>query len=89
MHNSLIIQFVLWQIMLNVLTVFPHIGGYRLQDLSISQVISHVTPYKFNSSHWLKLQHSDWRANLVKDFFLINKFSTNKSTLIFKGSHDF
>ena len=24
---------------------------------------------KFNSSHWLKLQHSDWRANLVKDFF--------------------
>ena len=22
--------------------------------------------------HWLKLQHSDWRANLVKDFFEIN-----------------
>ena len=22
------------------------------------------------SSHWLKLQHSDWRANLVKDSFL-------------------
>ena len=21
------------------------------------------------SSHWLKLQHSDWRANIVKDFF--------------------
>ena len=20
--------------------------------------------------HWLKLQHSDWRANLVKDFFV-------------------
>ena len=44
-------------------------GGYRLQDSSISQVISHVTPYEFNSSHWLKLQHSDWRANLVKGFF--------------------
>ena len=28
--------------------------------------------YKFKSSHWLKLQHSDWRANLVKDFFKIN-----------------
>ena len=26
--------------------------------------------YKFKCSHWLKLQHSDWRANLVKDFFL-------------------
>ena len=24
---------------------------------------------KFNSSHWLKLQHSEW-SNLVKDFFL-------------------
>ena len=24
---------------------------------------------KFNSSHWLKLQNSDWKANLVKDFF--------------------
>ena len=23
----------------------------------------------FNASHWLKLQHFDWRANLVKDFF--------------------
>ena len=35
----------------------------------LSQLKSHVTPYKFNSSHWLKLQHSDWKANLVKDFF--------------------
>ena len=32
----------------------------------------------------LKLQHSDWRANLVKDFFL-NKFSTNESTRIIIG----
>ena len=30
---------------------------------------NHVTCYKFNSSHWLKLQHSYWRANLVKDSF--------------------
>ena len=36
---------------------------------SISRVISHVTCYKFNSSHCLKLQYSDWRASLVKDFF--------------------
>ena len=28
-----------------------------------------MIPYKFKSSHWLKLQHSDWRANLVMDFF--------------------
>ena len=28
---------------------------------------------KFNSSHWLKLQHSDWGANLVKDFLLQKK----------------
>ena len=29
-----------------------------------------MIPYKFKSSHWLKLQHSDWRANLVMDFSL-------------------
>ena len=27
-----------------------------------------MTCYKFNSSHWLKLQRPDWRANLVKVF---------------------
>ena len=32
----------------------------------------------------LKLQHSDWRANLVKDLVL-NKFSTNESTQIIAG----
>ena len=32
--------------------------------------LSYVIPYKFKSSQWLKLQHSDWRANLVKDFCL-------------------
>ena len=37
--------------------------------------------YKFEYSHWLKLQHSDWRANLVKDFFK-DKFFTNESTRI-------
>ena len=36
-----------------------------------------MTCYEFECSHWLRLQHSDFRANLVKDFFLENKFSTN------------
>ena len=45
----------------------------------------------FECYHWLKLQHSDWRANLVKDSFL-HKFSTNDSTrfitrLIIKNSN--
>ena len=29
-----------------------------------------MTCSKFEWRHWLKLQHSDWRANHVKDFFL-------------------
>ena len=44
-------------------------GGFQLLDLIIPELKSHVIPYKFKSSHWLKLQHSDLRANLVKDFF--------------------
>ena len=50
------------------------IGGFQLLDLIIPELKSHVIPYKFKSSHWLKLQHSDWRANLVKDFFLQMNF---------------
>ena len=45
-------------------------GGFQLLDLIILELKSHLIPYKFKSSHWLKLHHSDWRANLVKDFFL-------------------
>ena len=55
------------------------LGGFQLLDLIIPELKSHVIPYKFKSSHWLKLQHSDWRANLVKDFFK-NKFSITEST---------
>ena len=33
---------------------------------------------KRTSVHWLKLQHSDWRANLVKDFFFQINFSPIK-----------
>ena len=50
------------------------IGGFQLLDLIIPELKSHVIPYKLKSSHWLKLQHSDWRANLVKDFFLQMNF---------------
>ena len=28
---------------------------------SISRIINHVTCYEFDTSHWLKLQHSDWK----------------------------
>ena len=46
-----------------------NVGGFQLLDLIIPELKSHVIPYKFKSSHWLKLQHSDWKANLEKDFF--------------------
>ena len=59
--------------------IFCNHGGFQLIDLIIPELKSHVIPYKFKSSHWLKLQHSEWRANLVKDFFK-NEFSTNEST---------
>ena len=51
-----------------------HLGDFQLLDLIILELKSHVITYKFKSSHWLKLQHSDWRANLVKDFFLQMNF---------------
>ena len=43
------------------------LGGFQLLDLIIPELKSHVIPYKFKSSHWL-------RANLVKDFFLQMNF---------------
>ena len=44
------------------------IDGFQVEFVNISQVINHMTCYKFKCSHWLKLQHIDWRANLVKYF---------------------
>ena len=41
--------------------------GFQLLDLILPELKSHVIPYKFKSSHWL-------RANLVKDFFLQMNF---------------
>ena len=58
-------------ILIGMLWYVDCIGGFSAQllDLIIPKLKSHVIPYKFKSSHWLKLQHSDWRANLVRDFF--------------------
>ena len=44
-----------------------NLGGFQLLDLILPELKSHVIPYKFKSSHWL-------RANLVKDFFLQMNF---------------
>ena len=48
-------------------------GGFQLLDLILPELKSHVIPFKLKSSHWL-------RANLVKDFFFTNEFSTNERT---------
>ena len=45
------------------------IGGSQLLDLIISELKRHTTFLYFNTSHWLNLQHSDWRANVIKDVF--------------------
>ena len=47
--------------------VIHYYGGFQLLELIIRELKSHVIPYKFKSSHWL-------RANLVKDFFLQMNF---------------
>ena len=44
-------------------------GGFHVVAKIIRELKSHMIPYKFKCSHWLKLQQSDQRANLVKDFF--------------------
>ena len=46
-----------------------NIGGFQLEFVSISWVINHLTCYKFECSHLLKLQDSDLLSNLVMDFF--------------------
>ena len=50
------------------------IGGFQLEFVSLSRVVDHMTCHKFECSHWLKLQHTDQRANLVKDFFVKKNF---------------
>ena len=54
-----------WSVEVNLFFNFK--GGFQLLDLILPEIKSHVIPYKFKSSHWL-------RANLVKDFFLQMNF---------------
>ena len=57
----------------SIVDYIPLYGGFQLLYLILPELKSHVIPYKFKSSHWL-------RANLVKDFFFTNEFSTNERT---------
>ena len=58
-YRTQVVEFSIWTL---------EMGGFQLEFVSISRVINHMACYNFECSHWLKLQHSDWRANLVKDF---------------------
>ena len=46
-------------------TLLGVIGGFHLVAKIIRELKSHMITYKFKCSHWLKLQHSDWRAILA------------------------
>ena len=53
---------------------FKYKPGYRPCDL-----------LSIECSHWLKLQHSDWRADLVKDFFEKTNFPPMRALKFFTG----
>ena len=61
-----------------------HYGGFQLEDLSISQVINHVTCYKFECSHWWKIY---LKKNPLQDLLssLNALISTNESTEFITG----
>ena len=40
-----------------------HTGFFHLVAKIIRELKNHMIPYKFKCSHWLNLQHSDWREN--------------------------
>ena len=42
------------------------LGGFQLEFVSITRIINHMSCYKLECSHWLKLQNSEWRANLLR-----------------------
>ena len=44
-----------------------------------------MTSYKFECSHWLKFQHSDWRANLVKELCLQIDFPPMRALEFIRG----
>ena len=47
----------------NFQSVLVVMGFFHLVAKIIREPKSHMIPYKFKCSHWLKLQHSDWRSN--------------------------
>ena len=69
--------------------MYRDMGGFQLLDLIIPELKSLVIPYKLKSSHWLKLQHSDWRANLVKDFVLQINFPPMRALEFITGHGGF
>ena len=62
-----------------------HCGGFQLEFVSISQVINHMTCYKFKCSHWWKIYRN--KKNPLQDFLssLNAVISTNESTWIITG----
>ena len=69
--------------------MFTFLGGYHLQDISISQLKSHVIPYKLEHSHWWKIYFS--KKNPLQDLpsSLDAVILTNEKSRIYKGSHEF
>ena len=43
---------------------------FSLGTFDYNRTSKSYDPLGFNSSHWLKLQRSDWSRNIVKDFYL-------------------
>ena len=70
-------------------------GGFHLVAKIIRELKSYIIPYKFKCSHRLKLQHSEFRANLAKDFFLqinfppMRAFEFIRDHVTFKLPYDF
>ena len=62
-------------------------GGFQLLDLIITELKSRMTCY--NLIILVEITAFRLESKSCKGFCLTNKFSTNESTLIYKGSHDF
>ena len=65
---------------------FSDLGDFKLLDLIISRVINHVTCPKFDSSHWLKLQHSDWREHF--NFQLMRALEFIKDCMVYNPAYN-
>ena len=51
---------------------FPSANKSRWFSVGFCKYKPGYKSHKVKCSHWLKLQHLDWRANLIKYFFRIN-----------------